>query len=263
MFLTYPPSAFIDRLNAPVTSERPLYDFESSDRVRHRVWRVTDPVAYADGFRRVFKAYVADGHHRSASAWRAARERRAANPRHTGLEEYNWFPAVLFPSNQVHILPYNRVVRDLRGQTAEQVLERLGTVGHLSPAASPTPPQRGSFGVHLAGRWYLLELPGDSIVVRDPVLSLDAALLEERVLGPILGVEDVRTDPRIGFVGGIRGSVELERQVASGEAAIAFALFPVTVDDLVAVADAGGIMPPKTTWFEPKLKSGLFVHTLD
>lgn len=244
------------------TRAEPLYDFVS-DGVRNRVWKVTD----ADGFTALFdgipSAYVADGHHRCASAWRAGVERRESNPDHDGTEEYNWFPAVLFPASQLNILPYHRVVRDLSGLTPSDVLGRLRALGTVVPAENPNPPSPGSFGVYLDGRWFLLTLDPDAIPVHDPVQSLDAALLETQVLGPVLGVGDIRTDPRVDFVGGKRGTQELERRVDSGEAAIAFALHPVTVDQLLAVSDGGGIMPPKTTWFEPKLRSGLFLHSLD
>jgi uncharacterized protein (DUF1015 family) len=224
---------------------------------------VEHPAAFVEAFGGVPIAYVADGHHRSASAWRAGAERRAANPGHRGDEEYNWFLAVLFPAEHLRILPYHRVVRDLNGLSSGEVLDRLRDVGRVVPAHQPDPPRPGSFGIYLDGRWYLLVLDGATIPREDPIRSLDAALLEERILGPILGVGDIRTDPRVDFVGGIRGTAELERRVKSGEMALAVAMHPVTVEQLMAVADRGGIMPPKTTWFEPKLRSGLFVHTLD
>jgi len=241
----------------------PLYDFTAPDGVRHRVWRVADPAPYVEAFGRIPLCYVADGHHRCASAWRAGTERRAANPGHTGEEEYNWFLAVLFPAGGLRIMPYHRVARDLGGQSPAQILERLGTVGTVTEVSDPNPPRPGTFGIYLDGHWYLLALDPGTIPSDDPIRSLDAALLEERVLGPILGIGDIRTDKRIDFVGGIRGTAELERRVDSGEMALAVAMYPVTVEQLMAVADAGAIMPPKTTWFEPKLRSGLFVHTLD
>jgi len=205
---------------------------------------------------------VADGHHRCASAWRAGAERRASNPQHTGEEEYNWFLATLFPSGGLRILPYHRVVRDLGGHSPAQFIERLRAVGKVTQVENPNPPRPGSFSFYTDGAWHLLELDPATIPANDPIRSLDAALLEERVLGPILGVGDIRTDKRVDFVGGIRGTAELERRVNSGEMALGIALYPVTVDQLMAVSDAGAIMPPKTTWFEPKLRSGLFVHTL-
>ncbi|HEX7023430.1 MAG TPA: DUF1015 family protein, partial [Gemmatimonadales bacterium] len=263
VFLTHVPTPFLSQLNAKVMAEPPLYDFTSPDGVRQRVWRVRETAPYLDAFRRLGVAYVADGHHRSASAWRAAVERKAANPAHTGNEEYNWFLAVLFPANQLRILPYFRVVKDLAGQTPGQFLERLAGVGTLSPTDSPAPDAPGRFGIFVGGAWYRLTLDPVTIDDEDPVGSLDVTLLHERVLAPLLGIGDVRTDPRIDFVGGIRGIAELEHRVTSGAAAVAFALHPVTVQQLMAIADAGMVMPPKSTWFEPKLKSGLFVHTLD
>lgn len=263
VFLTYRGRPELDRLADQVTREAPLYDFTAPDGVRHVVWRVGDTRPWAEQFGTVPVAYVADGHHRSASAWRAARERRTANPAHHGNEEYNWFLAVLFPADQLRILPYNRVVRDLRGQSQAEVLERLRGVGRLSPAAGSVPAQAGSVAVYLGGPWHLLEFDPARIPAGDPIGSLDVSLLQDLVLGPILGVGDPRTDPRVDFVGGIRGTDELERRVDSGEMAIAFSMHPTTVDQLMAVADAGAVMPPKSTWFEPKLRSGLFVHTLD
>jgi uncharacterized protein (DUF1015 family) len=263
VFLTYRRQPFIEQTVAKVRAGAPLEDFTTSDNVRHRIWRITNPAPMVDAFRRVTAAYVADGHHRCASAWRAGRELRGRNPGHTGAEEYNWFLAVLFPSADLQILPYNRAVKDLGDRTPTQVLEGLSMAGHLAPAARPAPDAPGSFGVYLDGRWFRLTLPADSIPEDDPVASLDATLLHERVLGPILGVGDPRTDPRLDFIGGIRGVAELQARVDRGEAAIAFALYPTSLEQLLTVSDAGQIMPPKTTWFEPKLRSGLCVHTLD
>jgi uncharacterized protein (DUF1015 family) len=205
---------------------------------------------------------VADGHHRSASAWRAGKELRARNPAHRGDEEYNWFLAALFPADQLRILPYNRLVRDLMGQTPAEVLDRLGRLGKLTATKDATPGRSGVCCVYLDGRWHRLELDPEGIDRSDPIASLDVSLLQNRVLSPILGIGDPRTDKRIDFVGGIRGTAELERRVSSGEMAIAFSLHPTTLDQLMAVSDAGHVMPPKSTWFEPKLRSGLFVHEL-
>lgn len=263
VFLTFDGQPIIDRLNAAEMRAAPLYDFRSAEGVRHRVWRVTKPDPYLDAFRRLPVAYVADGHHRSASAWRAGGALRAANPDHTGDEEYNWFLAVLFPANQLTILPYHRVVRDLYGLTPGAFLDRLRAVGRLEPTTRAEPDGPGRFGVYVGGQWYRLTLDPASIDAGDPIRSLDAQLLHERVLAPILGIGDIRTDRRIDFVGGARGPAELARRVDSGEMAVAFALFPVRVEQMMAIADGGGIMPPKSTWFEPKLASGLFVHTLD
>ncbi|MBI2525684.1 MAG: DUF1015 domain-containing protein [Candidatus Rokubacteria bacterium] len=240
----------------------PLHDFTAPDGVRHTVWRLADPAAWVANFGAVTRAYVADGHHRSASAWRAARERRAANPHHRGDEEYSWFLAALFPAAELRILPYNRVVRDLKGQTVPEVLEQLGRLGRLSPTGDPAPPRPGSFCLYLSGRWHLLELPEAATDRVDPIGSLDVSLLHDRILGPVLGIGDPRTDQRLDFVGGIRGARALEARVDSGEMALGVSMYPTTMEQLLAVADAGAIMPPKSTWFEPKLLSGLFVHTL-
>lgn len=262
VLLTVRDDAALSALIAEGMRSEPLYDFTAPDGVRHRVWRVADPAPYVRAFERIPLAYVADGHHRCASAWRAGAERRAANPAHRGDEEYNWFLATLFPSSGLRILPYHRVVRDLGGLTPDQFIERLRAVGRVSTVEHPDPPRPHTISFYTGGAWHLLELDPATIAANDPIRSLDAALLEERVLGPILGIGDIRTDKRVDFVGGIRGTAELERRVNSGEMALGIALFPVTVDQLMAVSDGGAIMPPKTTWFEPKLRSGLFVHTL-
>jgi uncharacterized protein (DUF1015 family) len=262
VFLTYRGRPEIDALIPSLLAEAPLYDFTAPDGVRHTVWRIPEAGPFLDAFRSVPHAYVADGHHRSASAWRAGRELRSAPTQHRGDGEYNWFLAVLFPAEQLRILPYNRVVRDLGGLGPAGVLARLSRLGRLVTTDEPAPDRPGSFGIYLKNAWYRLELDEATIDRTDPIGSLDVSLLQDRVLGPILGVGDPRTDKRIDFVGGIRGTTELERRVRSGEMAIAFSLYPTTVDQLMAVSDAGRIMPPKSTWFEPKLRSGLFVHTL-
>jgi uncharacterized protein (DUF1015 family) len=262
VFLAYRAHPQIDALSESVASTEPLHDFVAPDGVQHTVWRVPRTEPLVDAFQAVPHAYVADGHHRSASAWRAGKERRAANPRHHGNEEYNWFLAVLFPAEQLRILPYNRVVRDLGNLEPSGVLARLSRLGHLVPTDEPAPTRPASFGIFVKNAWYRLDLDEATIDRTDPIGSLDVSLLQERVLGPILGIGDPRTDKRIDFVGGIRGTAELERRVRSGEMAIAFSLYPTTLDQLMAVSDAGQIMPPKSTWFEPKLRSGLFVHTL-
>jgi uncharacterized protein (DUF1015 family) len=263
VFLTYRGRSEIDTLVAETVSQSPpLYDFTAPDGVRHTVWAVADAAPLARAFGPVPHSYVADGHHRSASAWRAGKELRANNPSHRGDEEYNWFLAVLFPADQLRILPYNRVVRDLKGQTPSAVLDRLGRLGTLTRTQDATPGRTGVFCVYLEHRWHRLELSAADIDRSDPIASLDVSLLQDRVLSPILGIGDPRTDKRIDFVGGIRGTGELERRVNSGEMAIAFSLYPTSLDQLMAVSDAGHVMPPKSTWFEPKLRSGLFVHEL-
>jgi uncharacterized protein (DUF1015 family) len=263
VFLTYRQVQDIDALVESDMNDRPLYHFNAPDGVTHTVWAVKDPPAYVQAFAaHVPCAYVADGHHRSASAARAGAERRDANPNHTGTEEYNWFLTVLFPDNQLHILPYNRVVIDLNGMSVDEVKQRLAEVGTLTATDNPSPEKPGVFCFHLDGAWLRLELDPASIDHHDPIESLDVALLQQRVLSPIFGIDDPRTDDRIDFVGGIRGTGELEKRVRDGWA-VGISMHATTIDQLLAVADAGLIMPPKSTWFEPKLRSGLFVHSLD
>jgi uncharacterized protein (DUF1015 family) len=259
VFLTYRASEALDALTHAALGNVPLYDFHAPDGIRHTGWRVGDPDRWIQAFEAVPHAYVADGHHRCASAWRAGKELRASRP---GNDEYNWFLAVLFPAEQLCILPYHRVVRDLGGKTPAQLLAELRRVGRVSPTDQPRPPCPGSFCVYLERGWYLVELDETTIDPNDPIGSLDVSLLQNRVLGPILGIGDPRTDQRIDFVGGIRGTAELERRVDSGDMAVAFSLYPTTLEQLMAVSDTGQVMPPKSTWFEPKLRSGLFVHEL-
>jgi uncharacterized protein (DUF1015 family) len=262
VLFAYRGSAEVDRLVAAVVKAPALYDLTTADGVRHTVWRTPDAAALVDAFARVPCAYVADGHHRSAGAQRAAAERRGRDPR--GVDaEHEWFPAVLCPADQLAILPYHRLVRDLGGLTTAEVLARLGRAGRLGPAAGAAPPRAGSFCIYLERRWHLLELAPDSVDRADPLRSLDVWLLGERLLGPVLGITDQGTDARLDFVGGIRGTRALEARVDAGEAALAVSMFPTSMEQLMAVADAGAIMPPKSTWFEPKLLSGFFVHPLD
>ncbi len=263
VFLTYRGHPAIDAQTESIVRAAPLYDFTAPDGVRHIVWRVPDPTPLVGAFGEVPCAYVADGHHRSASAWRAGKELRARRPGGPGGAEYEWFLAVLFPAEQLRILPYNRLVKDLNGLSSSNALARLARAGHVRPTDDPMPARPGSFGFYLEGAWYLLTLDEPTIDRSDPIRSLDVSLLQDRILAPILGIGDPRTDKRIDFVGGIRGTKELERRVDSGEMAIAFSLHPTTLDQLIAVSDAGQVMPPKSTWFEPKLRSGLFVHELE
>jgi uncharacterized protein (DUF1015 family) len=263
VFLTYRSIPAVDRLADATMRQPSLYDFTAPDGVRHTVWRIADSKPWVEGFGVVPLAYVADGHHRSASAWRAGKERRSANPRHTGNEEYNWFLAVLFPQNQLRILPYNRLVKGLNGLSPAAFRERLAGLGQLKDTNEPIPDRPGVFTFFFDGRWERLTIDPKRINHQDPIRSLDVSLLQDLVLAPLLGIADPRTDKRVDFVGGIRGTAELERRVRSGEMALAISLYPTTIDQLLAVADAGAIMPPKSTWFEPKLRSGLFVHELD
>jgi len=259
VFLTYKDHAEVDKLAAAIEAGKPLFDFTAPDGIRHTVWRITDTAAWIHCFAEIPVAYVADGHHRSASAARVGLERKAANPRHSGAENYNWFLAVLFPASQLQILPYNRVVKDLHGLDEEKFLERVRTLFQVTEQAPPKPAGPRQVSMYLARRWYGLAWPEASS--GDPVSRLDVSVLQDKLLAPLLGIDDPRTSKRIDFVGGIRGTDELVRLVDSGKAAVAFSMYPTTVGQLMAISDAGQIMPPKSTWFEPKLRSGLFIHT--
>jgi len=264
VFLTYHAQEEISELMKADSTGRPLFHFDAEDGVTHTVWRVNDPDGYVRAFGNVSAAYIADGHHRSASAARAGIERRDNNPHHTGEEEYNWFMTVLFPHDQLTILPYNRVVKDLHGMDEGAALDAIAHEGKLRRASGQKEPKEpGTVCIYLDGDWHTLVFEPETIDRSDPINSLDVALLQNRVLDPIFGIKDVRTDKRIDFVGGIRGTKELEQRVNSGRAAIAFSMYPTTIEQLMAVSDAGLCMPPKSTWFEPKLRSGLFVHLLD
>ena len=249
-----------DRMLAD-TQTKPIFDFTAPDGVQHTGWRIADPAAYVEAFSGLQRLYIADGHHRSAGAERAATASAAAHASHSGGEEYGRFLAVIFPHDQLRILPYNRVVCDLNGLSDEAFLDRLRDVGSLTTAAAGTPASPGQVLVFVAGNWWLLGFPESTIDRTDPIASLDVALLQDRVLAPILGIGDPRTDSRISFVGGIRGCGELEQR--AGADGVAFSMHATSADELLAVADADQIMPPKSTWFEPKLRSGLFVHTFE
>jgi uncharacterized protein (DUF1015 family) len=259
VFLTYRDSAAIDQLVATAKKDAPLYDFTAPDGIQHTVWRVPGAQAFVDAFAQVPVSYVADGHHRTASAVRVGRERREANPAHTGNEDYNWFLCVLFPASQLQILPYNRAVKDLNGHTKEAFLEAVGRTFTLLPSGSAKPNRPGEIRMYLDGAWY--DLAWQPAVNADPISQLDVTGLQDRLLAPLLGIDDPRTSKRIDFIGGIRGTDELVKLVDSGKAAVAFSMYPTTVEQLMAIADANQIMPPKSTWFEPKLRSGLFIHT--
>jgi uncharacterized protein (DUF1015 family) len=270
VFLTYRRTDDIDTMVRALTSGAPDIDVTSdaapTGQVRHSLWVVRDPASIAalsSAFNRLDYLYIADGHHRSAAAARVAGLRRGANLQHGGQESYNYFLAVIFPDNQMQILDYNRVIKDLNGLTANDFVRRLETVFEIVPSPEPVKPaQAHEFGMYLRGQWYRLRLPA-ARVPADPVRRLDVSLLADHVIAPILGITDPRRDKRIDFVGGIRGLRELARRVDSGEMAVAFSLFPTSLADLMAVADAGEVMPPKSTWFEPKLADGLASHVLD
>ena len=259
VFLTYRDRPEISKLMKKAEWSTPLYDFTAPDGIEHTLWRIADSATFVREFAQVPAAYVADGHHRTASAVRVGRERRAANPQHTGDEAYNWFLAVLFPASHLQILPYNRVVKDLHGHEPAAFLEALGKAFAVTPRETTAPAHAGDILMYLGAKWY--ELAWQPSLDADPVSRLDVSGLQNKVLAPLLGIDDPRTSKRIDFIGGIRGPEELVRLVDSGQAAVAFSMFPTTVRQLMAIADAGQIMPPKSTWFEPKLRSGLFIHT--
>jgi len=263
VFLTYRGAARIDSLVADALSTSPpLYDFVANDDIRHTIWRVPNYQPLAEAFAEVPYLYIADGHHRAASASRASAELKEHGFGFIGNEEYNFFLCVLFPDYQLQILPYNRIVRDLNGMSREEFLTRVRENFALTENASPSPKQRGEWSMYLNDRWYVLALPNEAVRPEGVVDSLDVSILQTRLLDPILGIKDVRTDKRIDFVGGIRGTGELEKLVHEGKAAVAFSLYPTTIDDLLRVSDAGEIMPPKSTWFEPKLRDGLLIHQI-
>ncbi len=266
IFLAYRSQEELNSLVALEKKKTPLYDFISEDGICHRVWKIEDPQK-AEEIHRIFsgipRVYIADGHHRAASAVKVAAMRREANPSWTGNEEFNYFLSVLFPDDQLMIMPYNRVVQDLNGLTREEFLkktERYFVVTEKGRKAF-SPEQKGQVGMYLDGSWYQLDARPE-ICTDDPVKGLDVSILQDRILGPLLGIRDPRTDSRIRFVGGIRGLSELERLVDSG-AAVAFSMYPTSIRELFEVADAGLLMPPKSTWFEPKLRSGLFIHAIE
>jgi len=266
VFLTYPDKDGIDAVQRRVCSGEPEYDFTADDGVRHTLWVVGDPGditalegEFAGG---VPTLYVADGHHRSASGAIIAARRKAANPGHTGREEYNYFLAVIFPETQMKIMAYNRVVQDLKGRTPEEFLAQVEKSFSVESTGRAEPSESREYSMYLGGQWYTIRpLPG-TFPEDHPVKGLDASILQENLLGPVLGVDDPRTASHINFVGGIRGTKELVRLVDQGRYTVAFSLYPVSVEQLMAVADSGNVMPPKSTWFEPKLRSGLVVHVL-
>jgi uncharacterized protein (DUF1015 family) len=267
VFLTYRRSAVIDMLVEAICAGVPEVDVTADDGVRHTLWVVSD-AGQIDTITRTFDAmdclYIADGHHRSAAASRVAAARKAASSNHNGGESYNYFLSVIFPDNQMQIMDYNRVVRDLQGASREAFLQRVAEAFEVLSEFSAVKPERAhEFGMYLQGQWYRLRIRLDLIPVSDPVRRLDVSLLQENLLAPILGIGDPRRDKRIDFIGGIRGLKELERRVDSGEMAVAFSMYPTSIHDMMSVADANQVMPPKSTWFEPKLADGLVSHVLD
>ncbi|HOE00943.1 MAG TPA: DUF1015 family protein, partial [Kiritimatiellia bacterium] len=263
VFIAYRDVPAIRDALAPIPERTaPLYDFVDELNVRHRVWPVADPAPIVKLFaEQVPISYIADGHHRSASAVRVGTERRAANPQHTGAEEYNWFLAVLFPGSALQILPYNRAVKDLNGLASDAFLAKIKELFTVTENPNPSPQNPCQISMYLGGKWYGLSWP--AVTADNPVDRLDVSTLQNRVLKPLLGIDDPRTSQRISFIGGIRGPQELVRLVDQKGYAVAFSMYPTTVDQLMAIADAGQIMPPKSTWFEPKLRTGLLSHELN
>ena len=269
IFLTYRAKKAIDAVVDGVMSVKaPVYDFVSEDGISHTVWVVDEEQIIAKlcaEFAGIDYLYIADGHHRSASAVRVGGMRREAKPEYTGEEEFNFFLSVIFPDNHLYVMDYNRIVKDLNGNTKEQFLEKVSEKFIVTPYAGEgalKPEKKHTYGMYLDGKWMLLEAKEGTFNAADPVEQLDVSILQNNLLHPILGIGDPRTDKRIDFVGGIRGLKALSDRVDNGSMAVAFSMFPTTMDDLMDIADAGAIMPPKSTWFEPKLRSGLFIHKL-
>jgi uncharacterized protein (DUF1015 family) len=268
VFLTYRGIKKVNDLADEIIKSKPLYDFKAVDNIQHTIWLV--PGEYnqtiTNEIAGVKNLYIADGHHRAASASRARKVKQDQNPQHKGDEEYNYFIGVLFPAEQLKILPYNRVVFSFNGLTKEQFLNKLKENFNIEKSKIKEPVEKLSFGVYIAGEWYLIKAK-DSVIKSSSLSksvsgTLDVSILQDYILNPLFGIEDIRTSKNIDFIGGIRGTKELERIVDSGKAAAAFSLYPVSVNDLMKISDAGEIMPQKSTWFEPKLRDGLLIHLI-
>jgi uncharacterized protein (DUF1015 family) len=265
IFLAYRSKKAINEIVERVTATKPLYDFTAEDGVSHKIWQVSDAETVSEieqAFQGVPSTYIADGHHRAASAVKVGLKRRDENPGYTGEEPFNFFLSVLFPDEQLMIMPYNRVVKDLNGLTEEEYLKQVEEAFVVEAVGDDaySPDTKGSFGMYLNKKWYRLTIK-DSFVSKDPVKGLDVSLLQDHLLNPVLGVKDPRIDKRIDFIGGIRGLKELEKRCGE-DMTVAFSMYPTSIEELFQVADAGLLMPPKSTWFEPKLRSGLFIHPL-
>lgn len=264
IFLAYRADSVINDAVKKTKENKALYDFISPDGIRHQVWKMTD-ITLVENVRKAFEGidsvYIADGHHRAASAVKVGLKRRRENPGYTGNEEFNYFLSVLFPDEELMILPYNRVVKDLNGYTQEEFLNKIKEKFDMAESdRQVSPDKKGTFGMYLGGKWYKLTAHKD-IMSDDPVDGLDVAVLQDNLLAPVLGIGDPKTDKRIDFVGGIRGLSELEKRCRE-DCVVAFSMYATSIAELFAVADAGKLMPPKSTWFEPKLRSGLFIHRI-
>ena len=267
IFLAYRSHEKINHIIEEAKQDEILYDFQSLDGITHHVWMIKDEDKVReirDAFNNVDSIYIADGHHRAASAVKVGLKRREANPGYHGREEFNYFLSVLFPEDQLMIMPYNRVIKDLNGNNLSEFIEKVKGHFDVAPLGKHpyTPEEKGCFGMYTAGNWYKLTAHEDIRSNTDPVESLDVSILQNYILSNILGIKDPRTDERIDFIGGIRGLGELEKRV-NEDMEIAFSMYPTSITELFAVSDAGKLMPPKSTWFEPKLRSGLFVHKLN
>ena len=265
IFLAYRKNEVLQKLVYGIVSQKPIYDFISEDGITHRVWVVSedfDIAAIAASFERMNAIYIADGHHRCASAVKVGLKRRENNPSHNGTEEYNYFLSVLFSADELYIMDYNRVIKDLNGYTCEKFLKRIASDFEVEFMGSEKyrPSQKGEFGMYLENGWYKLTAK-EHVLSDDVVDGLDVSILQNSLLKPVLNIQDPKTDKRIDFIGGIRGLEELERRVQT-DMKVAFAMYPTSIYELFAVADAGRLMPPKSTWFEPKLRSGLFIHAI-
>ncbi len=269
VFLTYRGVEAINKIvDETMKNNAPEYDFTSKDGISHTVWIVPEKYnqGIVDEFSKIQHLYIADGHHRAASAARARNVKKENNKNHTGQEEYNYFISVIFPAEQLNILPYNRVVSDLNNLSKDDFLNKVSEKFVVEKTGEKEPKTRRSYGMFLDGEWYMLKVR-DSVLASNSLSesvaeTLDVSILQDFLLNPVLGIDDPRTNKRIDFIGGIRGTKELEKLVNEGEAAVAFSLYPVSLDDLMNISDAGEIMPPKSTWFEPKLRDGLLVHTI-
>ena len=267
IFLTYKSKKEINDIISNWTKKEPEYNFTAEDGIQHIVWVIDDDSTIFDickYFNEINSLYIADGHHRAASAVKVGLKRRKENPSYSGNEEFNFFLSVLFPHNDLHILDYNRVVKDLNGLTSEEFISKIKESFNIclyNGSGQFKPLRKHTYGMYLDGKWYELEAKDGTFNPDNPVERLDVSILQNNLLSPVLGIGDPRTDKRIDFIGGIRGLKELERRVNCGMK-VAFSMYPTTIDDLMAIADAGLVMPPKSTWFEPKLRSGLFIHKL-
>ncbi|MBS3946103.1 MAG: DUF1015 domain-containing protein [Melioribacter sp.] len=265
VFLTYRGIPEVDKVvNDTIMNDEPVYNFTAPDKIKHQVW-ILHPDAekvIVNSIAKVKNLYIADGHHRAASASRTQKVKKEKNANHYGSEEYNFFLAVLFPADQLRIMPYNRVVHDLKGMSREQFIEKVKTNFSVEETASSSPASAKNISMYIDKKWYLLK-PNQNVKHADSIGdNLDVSILQNYLLHPVLGIEDPRTDNRIDFIGGIRGTDELIKLVDSGKAAVAFSMYPVSVDDLINISDAGETMPPKSTWFEPKLRDGLLIHVI-